>query len=122
MPPKYHWKKRQNKADSLHVQLDMTVTAVSNKLHRKMEAREFLSKTISILATSPSYSSTIDSLARLANSTISDWCAIFVFENQNSLRRLVPSQGIYALDFHASSGPGYVLRTGKPQFVAEVGK
>ena len=99
----------------------MTVTAVSNTLHTLMDAREFLSKTISILATSPSLSSTLDSLARLANSTISDWCALFVFENENSLRRLFPSEGIYPLDFGASSGPAYVLRTGEPHFVPEVG-
>ena len=99
----------------------MTLPAVSNTVHR-MEAREFLSKTISILATSTGFSSTIDSLARLANSTISDSCAIFVFENQNRLRRLVPNEGICRLDFPASSGPGYVLGTGQPQFVPEVGK
>jgi hypothetical protein len=57
-----------------------------------MEAREFLSKAISILATSLDFPSTIDNLARLANSSISDWCAIYIFENQTSVRRLLPSE------------------------------
>jgi signal transduction histidine kinase len=99
----------------------MMPTAVSNTLQTLMDAQEFLFKTISILAESPSFSSTIDSLARLANSTISDWCALFVLENENSLRRLFPSEGIYPLDFRASSGPGYVLRTGKPKMFPKVG-
>ena len=99
----------------------MALPAVSNTLHTVMEARELLSKAISILATSADFPSTIDSLALLANSTISDWCAIFAFENENSLRRLLPSEGLYPLDFHASSGPGYVLRTGEPQILVEIG-
>jgi signal transduction histidine kinase len=85
-----------------------------------MDAWEFCSKAISILATSPDFPATADNLARLANSSISDWCAIFIFENENSLRRLLPGEGLYPLDFHASSGPGYVLRTGEPQFLPEV--
>jgi signal transduction histidine kinase len=85
-----------------------------------METREFLTKAISILATSTDFPATIDKLARLANSSISDWCAIYAFENEKSLRRLMPSEGLYPLDLEASSGPGYVLRTGKPQFLHEV--
>lgn len=98
----------------------MTLTAVSNTPSTQMEAQEFLLKTISILATSPDFPQAMDGLANLANSTISDWCAIFVFENESSLRRVLPGEDLYALDFRAASGPGFVLRTGEPQFVSEL--
>jgi signal transduction histidine kinase len=85
-----------------------------------MDAREFLSKAISILATSRDFPATIDELSRLANSSISDWCVLFSFENEHSMRRLLPVEGLYPLDLHAPAGPGYVLRTGEPQFLPKV--
>jgi signal transduction histidine kinase len=85
-----------------------------------MDAEEFLLKTIAVLATSPDFRATIDDLSRLANSHLSLWCAVFTFENEHSLRRLIPTDGLYPLNLHAPTGPGYVLRTGEAQFLAEV--
>src|SRR6516162_5882109 len=76
-------------------------------LRTLMDAREFLTEALSILATSTDFPATIDKLARLANSSFSDWCAIYAFENTSRLRRLFPSEGLYPLDFNAPSGPGY---------------
>jgi signal transduction histidine kinase len=85
-----------------------------------MDTVEFLSNIGSILATSPDFRTTLDDLSRLANSTFSDWCAIFAIENENSLRRLVPQEGVYPLNTHAPWGPGHVVRTGEAQWVTEI--
>jgi signal transduction histidine kinase len=37
------------------------------------------------------------------------------------MRRLSPVEGLFPLDFHAASGPGYALRTGQPQLLEEPG-
>src|SRR6266850_1188714 len=85
-----------------------------------MDAEEFLSTTISILATSPNLRATIENLSRLANSWLSDWCAVFAVENEHGLRRLIPLEDLYPLNLQAATGPGYVLRTGEVQFLKEV--
>jgi signal transduction histidine kinase len=85
-----------------------------------MDAEEFLVKTISILATTPDFRAMVGELSRLANSHLSRWCAVFTLANEHSLRRLIPTEGLYPLDLHEPTGPGYVLRTGEAQFVAEV--
>jgi signal transduction histidine kinase len=78
------------------------------------------STAIAILATSPDFKSTIDSLARLGASELADWCAIFSFDNDNTIRRLTEPEGLYTLDLHASSGPAHVLRTGEHELTAAV--
>src|SRR6267143_1626152 len=85
-----------------------------------MDGEEFLSTTISILATSPDFRAAIENLSRLANSCISEWCGVFKVESEHGLRRLIPLEGLYPLNLHAATGPGYVLRTGEVQFLTEV--
>jgi len=85
-----------------------------------MDGEEFLATTISILATSPDFRATIENLSRLANSCFSDWCAVFTVESEHGLRRLIPLEGLYPLNLHAATGPGYVLRTGEVQFLTGV--
>ena len=70
------------------------------------------SSAIAILATSLDFKSTIDNLAKLGVAELADWCAIFSFDNENTIRRLTEPEGLYTLDLHASSGPAHVLRTG----------
>jgi len=70
------------------------------------------SSAIAILATSVDFKTTIENLAALAASEVAGWCAIFSFENEQTVRRLTHPEGLYSLDLHASSGPGHVLRTG----------
>jgi signal transduction histidine kinase len=78
------------------------------------------SSAIAILATSLDFQTTIENLAALGASEIAEWCAIFSFENENTVRRLTHPAGLYSLDLHASSGPGHVLRTGAAEITAEV--
>ena len=85
-----------------------------------MESQEFLSQAITILAASQDFPATISNLARLATSSICDWCVILAFENETGMRRLVPSEGLFPLDLQNPWGPGYVLRTGERQFVSDV--
>ena len=73
------------------------------------------SSAIAILATSVDFKTTIENLAALAASEVAGWCAIFSFENEQTVRRLTHPEGLYSLDLHASSGPGHVLRTGEPE-------
>ena len=73
------------------------------------------SRAIAILATSIDFKTTIENLAALAASDVADWCAMFSFENEHTIRRLTLPEGLYSLDLHASSGPGHVLRTGEPE-------
>src|SRR5215469_9457989 len=53
-----------------------------------MDAESFLSNTISILATSADLRITIDNLARLATTELAESCAVFMFENEQAVRRL----------------------------------
>jgi signal transduction histidine kinase len=90
-----------------------------------MDAERFLSNTISILATSADLSATLDNLARLASTELVDGCVVFMFENEQTVRRLAiairaqsESNGHHTdvlcpLDLHAPAGPGHVLRTGE---------
>jgi signal transduction histidine kinase len=78
------------------------------------------SSAIAILATSLDFQTTIENLAALGASEIAEWCAIFSFENENTVRRLTHPPGLFSLDLHASSGPGHVLRTGEAEITAEV--
>ena len=70
------------------------------------------SSAIAILATSADFKTTIENLAALGASELADWCAIFSFENEQTVRRLTRPEGLYSLDLNASSGPGHVLRNG----------
>jgi len=95
-----------------------------------MDAERFLSNTISILASSADLSATVDNLARLATSELADCCVIFMFENEQTIRRLAmaykgkPGSGnsqadtLYPLELHAAAGPARVLRTGECDMAA----
>jgi signal transduction histidine kinase len=94
-----------------------------------MDAERFLSNTISILAASSDLRATIDSLVRLAVRNLSECCGVFMFENEQTIRRLAIAfrsgasssaddvDALYALDLHAANGPGHVLRTGEAQML-----
>jgi signal transduction histidine kinase len=90
-----------------------------------MDAARFLANTISILSTSADFRTTIDNLSRLAASGLADWCGIFMFENEQTIRRLAVAppphiEGLYPLDLHASTGPAHVRRTGRPELLTEI--
>jgi signal transduction histidine kinase len=78
------------------------------------------SSAIAILATSLNFQTAIENLAALGASEIAEWCAIFSFENENTIRRLTHPEGLYSLDLHASSGPAHVLRTGEAEITSKI--
>src|SRR4051794_32834602 len=97
-----------------------------------MDAERFLSNTISILATSADLGATIDKLARLATAELAEYCTVFMFENEQTVRRMTTvqrtgsatrtddSDALFPLDLHATAGPGHVLRTGECQVLTRV--
>src|SRR5262249_46598586 len=109
----------------------MEMTAVSNR-GSVMDAERFLLKAISILSTSADLRTTIDSLAHLAAAEVADCCAVFMFENEQTVRRITVAHGtdcgpgthqldaLYPLDLHASTGPGHILKTGENQIITPI--
>jgi signal transduction histidine kinase len=97
-----------------------------------MDAERFLSNTISILATSADLGTTIDNLARLATAELAEYCTVFMFENEQTIRRMAVVQrtgaaseaqqvdALFPLDLHAAAGPGNVLRTGECQVLTRI--
>jgi signal transduction histidine kinase len=80
---------------------------------------------IAILATSLDFRTTIVSLARLAVSRLADWCAVFMFENEQTIRRITvmpveAAEALYPLDLHVAAGPGHVFRTGEHEVSSSV--
>jgi signal transduction histidine kinase len=97
-----------------------------------MDAERFLSNTISILASSADLRTTIDNLARLAAAELAEYCTVFMFENDQTIRRMQAVQrtttgaqgqqvdALFPLDLHAAAGPGNVLRTGECQILTRI--
>ena len=97
-----------------------------------MDAERFLTNTISILASSADLPTTVENLACLASTELVDCCAVFTFENEQTIRRVAlagkgkaPSNGhpvdtLHPLDLHANSGPGHVLRSGEFEILHEI--
>jgi signal transduction histidine kinase len=91
-----------------------------------MHSEHFLTNIISTLATSLDLRTTIDNLAILATDGLADWCGIYLFENDQTIRRLAVSptaQGevLFPLVLHATTGPAYVRRTGDAQVLTNLG-
>jgi signal transduction histidine kinase len=98
-----------------------------------MDAERFLSNTISILASSADLRTTIDNLARLAAAELTEYCTVFMFENEQTIRRMPVVQrttsgaqgeqvdALFPLDLRAAAGPGHVLRAGECQILTRIG-
>src|SRR2546425_5799716 len=98
--------------------------AVSNS--HGMDAELFLTNIISTLSTSPDFHSSIANLAALATDGFADWCGMYMFENEQTIRRLAVAptpqiDALFRLDLHATTGPAYVRRTGKHQLLMNPG-
>lgn len=90
-----------------------------------MDAERFLANTISILSSSADFRTSIENLGRLAAANFADWCGVYVFENEQTIRRIavapVPHiEALYPLDLQAAAGPGHVLRTGERQILTNI--
>jgi signal transduction histidine kinase len=91
-----------------------------------MESQRFLTDIIGALASSPDFRASMQNLAHLATRGLADWCGIYMFENEQALRRLAVApepcpETLYPLDFHTPFGPGHVRRIGEPQFLENPG-
>jgi signal transduction histidine kinase len=91
-----------------------------------MNAEAFLTNIICTLATSPDFHTTIENLARLATDSFCDWCGVYMFENEQTIRRLAISpagtqlEALFPLDLHATTGPAHVRRTGTAEVLTNV--
>src|SRR5262249_14119811 len=97
-----------------------------------MDAARCLFNTISILASSADLRTTIDKLARLATAKLAEYCTEFMFENEQTVRRITVVRRIEAgveahdddelfpLDLHSAAGRENVLRTGECQILNRV--
>ncbi len=102
--------------------------------HRREEADRFLADATTILAETLDETATIERLAALAIERLADWCVIDVVErhgagvrtaiaHQDPARRELARRWRDAVPFEAAgeTGPARVIRTGKPELVAEIG-
>jgi len=90
-----------------------------------MDSERFLSNIISTLATSPDLRTTIDNLALLATKGLADWCGVYLFENEQTIRRLAVAptphvESVFSTVINATTGPAYVRRTGDAQLLTSV--
>ena len=85
------------------------------------------------LASSLDYTTTIDTVARLAIGDFAEWCSVDVLSPQGELEKVVVAhadpnriewarsfQAKYPTDLEANRGLGEVLRTGKPFLMSVV--
>ena len=91
-----------------------------------MYLERFLTNIISTLASSRDFRTTIDNLALLATENLADWCGVYLFENERTIRRLAVAptphmETLFPLVLHATAGPAYVLRTGELQVLTLLG-
>jgi signal transduction histidine kinase len=92
-----------------------------------MYAERFLTTVLSILSRSSDVRTTIANLASLGAEGLADWCGVYAFENDRTVRRLgaAPSpsiEALFPLDLHATAGPAYVWRTGERQMIENPGR
>ena len=91
-----------------------------------MSAERFLTDIISALSTAPDFRTSIENLAQLGAHSLADCCGVYVFEHEQTARRLAFAPASYPeclipLDLHSAIGPAHVRRTGEPQLVENPG-
>lgn len=105
-------------------------------LARERDARArlaFLAEASNVLASSLDYHTTLASVARLAVPHIADWCAVDVVESDGQVHQLATAhvepekvelarelQRRFPYDPNGPTGVPQVLRSGKPELVAEI--
>ena len=90
-----------------------------------MDSERFLLNIISTLATSRDLRTTIDNLALLATKGLADWCGVYLFESEQTIRRVAVAptaqlESVFSTVINAKTGPAYVRRTGDPQLLTSV--
>src|SRR6185369_4623325 len=90
-----------------------------------MNPDRYLTQIISTLSTSANFQTTIQNLARLGIESLADWCGIYMFENEQTIRRLAAApepqiEALFPFDLHSSRGPAHFRCTGEPQILMYV--
>jgi PAS domain S-box-containing protein len=108
------------------------VLAAAIERERAEEKQRFLADTGALLSSSLDYRTTLASVARLAVPALADWCAVDVLEGDSVERLAVEHpdpdkvmlamklQERYPPDPETAGGVPHVLRTGRPEFYAEI--
>jgi signal transduction histidine kinase len=87
-----------------------------------MDAERFLTNIITTMSSSPDFRTSIPRLACLATDDLADWCGIYLFESEQTIRRVAVSPGpqveaLFPIDLQATTGPAYVRRTSEIQMI-----
>ena len=114
-----------------------TIAVIEDITERKRgeEAQRFLVEAGMALSSSLDHRATLASVAHLAVPYLADWCVVDVLKEDGSLDRVAVAhqdpekvawayelQERYPPDVDSSYGVGRVLRTGRPELVAEISK
>jgi PAS domain S-box-containing protein len=100
---------------------------------RQEEGQRLLAEAGAVLASSLDYTTTLESVARLAVPTLADWCSVDVLDEEGNLRRLAiahqdPAKVAwgyelyrrYPPDPNAPVGVTHVMRTGQSELIEEI--
>ncbi|HEX8237544.1 MAG TPA: PAS domain S-box protein [Abditibacteriaceae bacterium] len=103
------------------------------EMKRAKDRQTFLVEATSVLASSLDYGATLSSVAALSVPNLADWCAVDVWEEDGSVRRLAVAhidpdkvqwahdlQQRYPYDMKSPHGVPNVLRTGKSELYTEI--
>ena len=127
------WERRAfTEDDANFLRAVANVLAAVIERERAEEKQRFLADTGALLSSSLDYRTTLASVARLAVPALADWCAVDVLEG-GSVERLAvehpnPDKVVLAMKLQeryppypeAPGGVSHVLRTGRPEFYAEI--
>ena len=110
----------------------VTYSDVTDRI-RAQERETFLARASEVLASSLDYERTVQAVADLAVPTIADWCVVQLASEEGVPRRIavahrdpalvalaVRLQEEYPPDPDATTGAAAILRTGRPEFMAEI--
>jgi PAS domain S-box-containing protein len=110
----------------------VTYADVSDRI-RAQEREHFLARASEVLASSLDYERTIQTVADLAVPSLADWCVVQLASEAGVPRRIavahrdpdlvalaIQAQEEYPPDLDASTGIAAILRTGRPEYVAEI--
>jgi PAS domain S-box-containing protein len=102
-------------------------------VRRQREAQRFLAEASALLGASLDYEATLQQVARLAVPALADWCAVDLLEEGGRIRRLAVAHADpdkvrlawelaarYPMKLEDPYGVPQVLRTGEPEWVADI--